>query len=453
MTDSEIKELINPDRVPKESNQPLPDLEYTHKELKKKHVTLRLLWEEYIDIHPNGYCYGHFKKIYARWKKSKNLSMRQTHKAGDKLFVDYAGDTVNVQDPETGEIKMAQIFVAVMGASDFTYADATESQNLPNWIASHQRCFKYLGAVPHLIVPDNLKSGVKSPCYYDPDINPTYLEMARHYDTAILPARVRKPKDKAKAENGVLHAERRILAALRNRTFFSLSELNNAISELLLKLNQAPFQKLDGTRTEWFQSIDVPEMKPLPKDGYSISNWKRPTVNIDYHVEVEKHYYSVPYRLVGKEVQVRYTNSTVEVFHNNKRVASHLANRKQGGHSTEPEHMPSYHRKYAEWTPSRIINWAKGIGESVGVIAEQIIRSKDHPEQGFRSALGLIRLEKVYNKTRLINACKRALHYQLTGYRSVKSILENRLDELALPQTKDHPPVLHNNVRGYQYYQ
>lgn len=452
MSDSDLKELLTPDKLPTDKGRPIPDLNAIHKDLKKKHVTLSLLWEEYYEKNPDGYKRTQFCRFYQEWQKQLNPVMRQNHKAGEKLFVDYSGDTIDIQDPNTGELTPMQVFIAVMGASNYTFAEATKDQKIESWISSHIRCFEYFNAVPAVLVPDNLKSGVKHACFYDPEINPTYQALASHYDTIVLPARAYKPKDKAKVEGGVLHIQRRILAALRNQTFFSLRSLNAAIKELLKKLNHTPFQKLDGTRQQWFDEIDRPAMKPMPDNPFEMATWKNATVHIDYHIEVDKHFYSVPYKYIGKHVSVRITKSTVEVFLNNERIASHGKDNQQNAPTTLPEHMPSSHKFLSEWNPERFIKWGKKIGPFTGQIIEQVLASKPHPEQGFRSSLGILRLAKSYSEHRLERACERAHAFGIYQYGKIKSILENRLDEHPLPKQETDQPTDHVNVRGQDYY-
>lgn len=430
-----------------------PEWEHVHTELKKKGVTLQLLWEEYRDNAPDGYQLTQFYGLYSQWKKRLNVVLRQTYKAGEKMFVDYAGHTVPVVDRHTGEIREAQVFVAVLGASNYSYAEATGDQTLHNWIDSHIRAFEYFGGVPEMVIPDNLLSGVSKACRYEPDINATYHEMSVHYNTVIIPARVRKPRDKAKVEAGVLVVERWILAALRNRTFFSLIELNEAVSELLKRLNSRPFKKLDGSRLSWFEGIEKNALKPLPQSRYAIAEWKRARVNIDYHVELDKHYYSVPYQLVDKEMELRYTTTTVEIFHNRKRIASHVRSYRQGQHTTVREHMPKSHQEYLEWTPSRIINWANKIGKSTARVVETIMNTRRHPEQGYRPCLGILRLGKKYTDARLEAASTRAIAIGGYSYRSIKSILEKGLDSVPLSGSgKEGTPIVHENIRGCDYY-
>ena len=431
---------------------PMPDWEYVHQELKKKSVTLQLLWEEYKAVYPDGYQSTQFAEHYRKWKKKLNTSMRQTHKGGEKMFVDYAGQTVPVRDHHSGKIQNAEIFVAVLGASNYTYAEASWTQGLECWINSHIHAYEYFNGVTNATVVDNLKSGVSKTCRYEPNINLTYQDMAAHYGTVILPARVRKPKDKAKVEVGVQIVERWILARLRNQIFFSIHELNVAIKRLLVDLNQRPFKKLEGSRQSVFEAIEHPALQPLPENPYVFAQWKKARVNIDYHVELNRHYYSVPYELSQKEVFIRYTQNTLEVFFNNKRVASYLRDDSPGRHSTVKEHMPKSHQQYLEWSPSRIINWAKTMGESTAKIVEIILNTRRHPEQGYRSCMGLLRLAKRYSQERLESACRRALIIGGYSYKSVCSILEKGLDQQPLPESNKTPTIKHENIRGKNYF-
>jgi transposase len=453
MDDHALKRVFSQGPSQETSNNRIqPDWAWVHQEMKKKGVTLTLLWEEYRDIHPDGYRSTQFCELYRRYKRKLSPSMRQSHKAGKKMFTDYAGQTMPIVDGRTGLVRDAEIFVAVLGASNYTYAEATWDQSLSNWIGSHIRSFEYFGGVSEIIVPDNLKSGVSRACRYEPDINPTYHDMAVHYGTAIIPARVRRPKDKAKVEVGVQIVERWILAVLRNRTFFNLAELNEAISELLERLNEKPFKKLKGSRRSWFESMERDMLKPLPENRYELAEWKKARVNIDYHVEFKGHYYSVPYRLVREEVELRSTARTVEVFKNGKRIASHKRN-DRGGHTTQKEHMPKSHQRYLEWTPSRMNRWAGTIGPSCAQVVETVMEVRIHPEQGFRSCLGILRLEKAYSRERLEAACTRAIAIGGCSYKSVKSILEKGLDKEPLPKkvTSDRE-IKHDNIRGRGYY-
>ena len=454
LSDSELAQALGEKASPSVQKQrPLPDFEAIHQELKKKGVTLQLLFEEYKQDHPEGYQLSQFYDHYRRWKRRLKPSMRQTYRVGEKMFVDYAGQTVAIRNPQSGKVQQAQIFVSVLGASNYTYAEATWSQNLADWIASHVRTFEFFGGVPEMIIPDNLKSGVTRACYYEPDLNPTYHELARHYGTAVLPARIRKPKDKAKVETAVQVVERWILAVLRHREFFSLNALNHEIKRLLKRLNEKPFQKLQGSRSEVFQSLEKPALQPLRAQRFEYAEWKKARVNIDYHIELKGHYYSVPYKWVKEEVVLRYTSETLEIFHKSLRIASHLRSDQVGKHSTITAHMPDNHREYLEWNPSRLIQWASTIGPATAQLVEGILDSKDHPEQGYRSCLGLLRLGKTYSPSRLEAACTRAIQFGSYRYRSVHSILKKGLQPLAPVSQQPSMEGTHENIRGASYYQ
>ena len=431
----------------------IPDWANIHGELKRPGVTLFLLWQEYQQAYPDGYQYSWFCEHYRAWQGKLDLVMRQDHRAGEKLFVDYAGQTVPVIDQTTGEIRQAQIFVAVLGASNYTYAEATWTQSLPDWIGSHVRTFRFLGGVPELVVPDNLRAGVSKAHRYEPDTNPTYQDMASHYGVAILPTRVRKPRDKAKVESGVLVVERWILASLRHRQFFSLAELNAAISDLLGKLNARSFRKLPGCRRDHFEQLDRPALRPLPAEPYVYAEWKKARVHIDYHVAIDGHYYSVPCALVKKEVEVRMTRHTVECFYRGNRVASHRRSDQKGRHTTLTAHMPESHRQAGEWTPERLKRWAAKTGPATEKLIQVVLASRQHPQQAYRSCLGILRLGKAYGDERLEAACRRALILGSCRYKSIESILKLRLDEQPLEGQQELAlPDAHDNIRGPAYY-
>lgn len=439
----------------RDSLRPLADWPAVHKELAKKGVTLKLLWQEYRQAQPDGYRYSQFCEHYRRWAKSLDVCLRQTYRAGERLFVDYAGMTVPLHDPQSGQIHEAQIFVAALGASHYLYAEATRSQQLPDWIESHIHTYEHLQGVPEITVSDNLKSGVSRACRYDPDINPTYQDMAAHYGTAIIPARPRHPRDKAKAESGVQVIEREVLAPLRHQTFFSLAELNHAICTRLQEVNRRPFQKLEGSRQNLFIELDKPALKPLPPTRYEYAEFLKARVNIDYHIEVLGHYYSVPYELKGQQLDVRLSARMVEALHSGRRVAAHPRDERKGRHTTEASHMPRAHREYLAWTPSRIIHWAGTIGPHCAEAVQKIIDSRPHPEQGYRAALGIIRLAKGYAASRVDAACRRALALDVCRYQSIQSILKSGKD--MEPLASDAPVASlcrmhHQNVRGAQYY-
>ncbi|NIN68323.1 MAG: IS21 family transposase [Anaerolineae bacterium] len=431
---------------------PCPDWSLIHTELRKKSVTLRLLWVEYREAHPDGYGYSQFCALYRQWAKRLKPSMRLSHKGGEKVFVDYAGQTVPIVDPHTGEVHQAQIFIGVLGASNYTYAEAHESQELSNWIGAHVRMFAFFGGVPEIVVPDNLKAGVKHPCRYEPDLNPTYQDLAQHYGTAVIPTRVRKPKDKAKAEVGVQVVERWILARLRNRTFFSLADLNQAIRELLDELNTRLMEHLGNSRRELFERLDQPALKPLPERPYEFAIWKKARVNIDYHIEFDKHYYSVPHTLIHEEVYVRATQSTLEIFFKNRRVASHRRTNSRGRHTTLSDHMPPAHQKYLEWSPERFTRWAQTIGPNTAQVVQALLDSRKHPQQAYRSCLGLLGLGSRYGEQRLEAACRRALPAGIHSYKGVKNILDAKLDQVEPEEPPTVVPKTHENIRGQTYY-
>lgn len=441
-------------RAPSKLGEVEPDFQHVYREHSKKHVTLALLWQEYrTSTGEAGYSYSQFCKRYRDWRKHVDLPMRQQHKAGDKGFVDYAGMSFPICDQKTGEVTEHPIFVYALGASNFTYAEAQERADMDAWIGGHIRAFEFFGGVPAATVPDNLKVGVTKPNFYDPDINPTYEELAKHYRTVILPARVRRPQDKAKVENAVLQVERWVLAPLRNQRFFSLQEANAAIAERLAWLNDRPFSKLEGSRRSLFESVDAPALGPLPDKRFEIAITKPNVgVNIDYHIEFERHYYSVPHVIVGKRVSVRATQSTIECFCGAKRVASHPRSSAKGGFTTDPAHMPKAHQK-AQWSPSRLISWGGSIGPSAQELVTKILEERPHPEQGYRTSLGILRLGKRYGNQRLEAACKRALAIGSRRVRSVRSILDARLDQQDIEEDAEPiSPVEHEHVRGPDYY-
>lgn len=463
LDDTAIEALLFPIRGRKAKSQscssdsnrprPMPNFAEIHKELQThKHVTLQLLWQEYKQADPDGYQYSQFCERYRRWAKKTDLVLRQTHRAGEKLFVDYAGQTVPVIDPKTGDEQPAIVFVAVLGASNYTYADATLTADLESWIGSNVGAMEYIGGCPEVLVPDNLKTGVKQPSRYEPDLNPTYQEMAMHYGVAVIPARVRKPRDKAKVEAGVLVVERWILAALRKRTFFSIGELNKAIKELLEKLNTRQFRKMAGSRRERFEQLDKPALRPLPTSRFEFAHWKWTRVTNDYHVELDEHYYSVPNSLFGKLVEIRYTALTVEVLHRGVRVASH-ARSNTPGITTVEDHRPESHRRYLEWTPDRLASWAAHSGAATAGVVEQVLSSASHREQGLRSCLGLVRLGDRFGTQRLEAACERALRFNACSYKSILSILKTGMDRMPQEETPAaNAPIVHDNLRDPAYF-
>lgn len=454
LSNEELEEKLYPPARGRVSKRPLPDCVWIHTERRRPGVTLELLHHEYLEQHPDGLRYTAFCDRYRRWLKKKRLSMRQVHKAGEKLFVDYAGSGPHIVDPATGEIIDVELFVGVLGASNYTYAEATRTQRSEDWIASHVRTLEFLGGVPELLVPDQLKSGVTRPCRYEPGVQRTYEELGLHYDTVVIPARPKKPKDKAKVEVGVQVATRWIVARLRNQTFFSLDELNVRIAELLDDLNNRTMRTYGVSRRALFERLDRPALKPLPAGRFTYAEWKKAKVNLDYHVELDRRYYSVPFQLAHEEVEIRSTATTVEIFRRGQRVASHPRSLLKGRHTTVPEHMPKAHRQHLKWTPSRLIHWAGTIGPRTQDLVQVILETRRHPEQGYRSCLGILRLVKQYGAPRLEAACARALGAHARSYRHVSSILKNGLDRapvLVCPAPSE--PIQHENVRGPDYYQ
>lgn len=455
--DNALERLLYPGPAATASQPPTPDFDYMHTELRKKSVTLQLLWAEYKEAHADGYGYSQYCHLYREWRRGTEYCYRNSYKAGEKLFVDYAGQTVPIHCAETGAVRNAEIFIAVLGASNYTYAEATWSQELAHWVTSHVRTFTFLEGLPEVVVPDNLRSAVSRACRYDPDLNPTYCHMARYYQVAIIPTRRRAPRDKAKVESGVLVVERWILAALRKRRFFSLAELNVAIRELLTKLNHRPFRKMRGSRQELFETLDRPALRPLPAAPYEYANFKLARVAINYHVEVDGHCYSVPYKLVQERVEVRYTESTIEVIYNNRRVASHARSFARGGYTTLTDHMPPAHQKMTAWTPERMTRWAGEAGAAVARLSETIMRSRPHPEQAFKTILGLIRLGEKHGKDKLNDACEHAMTMGAPRYQMVKMILEPAGAKRRRPakdpkSDADRPTPEHRNIRGRSYY-
>lgn len=453
--EARLEALLFPARTPP-ARFAEPDYFQVHQELKTKGVTLQLLWAEYVERHGDkAYRYSRFCDHYRHWRDRQRRSMRQVHRAGEKVFIDYCGPTVPVVDRSTGEVRRAQVFVAVLGASSYTFAEATWSQSLPDWIASHQRMLRFFGGVPELLVPDNLKAAVTKADRYTPQINTTYAELAAHYQTAVLPARPYKPKDKAKAEAAVLLVERWILARLRHQTFFSLAELNAAIADLLPALNQRPFQGRIESRQSLFETLDRPALKPLPATPYVYAEWRKARPGIDYHIEIDKRLYSVPHALVGVKLDVRITDTSVEVMHKGQRVALHPRHGKSR-FVTLIEHMPKSHQAHQNWSPGRFLNWASDIGPATRDVVQRQLKNRPHPEHGYRACLGLLSLSRRYSRDRLEQACDRALAIDSASYQSISSILKQGLDQLPLPLTDDEPELTdvptHTNVRGPHYY-
>jgi transposase len=457
LTETELEERLFPnEHLASSVQRPPPDCDYIYDQLRRYrnvNLTLTQLWLEYKEKYSDGYQYTQFCEYYHRWRGRLDYCMRQEHRAGEKTFIDYS-DGLSIVNRLTGELIPTQLFVAVWGASNYTYADATLSQTLPDWIGSHVRAFQYFGCLARMLVPDNLKSGVNNACFYEPELNPTYAEMAEHYGCAVLPARPQKPRDKAKVEVGVLIAQRWILAVLRQCTFYSLTELNAAIRECLERLNTRPMRRLGKSRRDLFEAIDRPNALPLPPKAYEYAEWLKATVNIDYHIEIEHHYYSISFRLLRERLDVRLTATTVEAFHNGERVAAHVRSYVRGAHTTLREHMPPEHQQYAEWSPSRFIQWASKIGVATAQLVEKIMAARTYPEQGYRACMGIIHLGQHYEPERVEAAAKRAIKYNTCSFKSVSAILAAGLDrqtdagetprQLTLPE--------HGNIRGKGYY-
>jgi len=430
-----------------------PNWAHIATELKRKGVTLTLLWQEYRANHPDGYGYTWFCGQFSAFQKRTSASFRNRHEAGAVMQTDYAGHTIPITDPGTGEVRKAQIFVAILGASSYTFAWASLSQKLPDWIEAQCRALAFFGGVPRAIVCDNLKSGVIKPLWFEPTVNPTFEAMAEHYDTTVLPTRPRKPRDKGKVEGAVLIVERWILARLRNQCFFSIDALNVAITGLLNDLNNRPMRHIGKSRHEVFEQIEKTALGPLPDKHFEYAEWKRAKVHPDYHVEVDHCFYSVPHRLIGQMVDVRLTHRMVEIFHQHQRVTLHTRRGQRGGHTTVREHMPKAHQRHAGITPEGLIRRAAKTGYHAAALVERLMRERPHPEQGYRSALGILSLNRKYGPERLEAACDRALSNNTVNYSSVRSILSLGLDRMADPPAPPKPAPAHDNIRGRTYYQ
>jgi transposase len=449
------RRLYGPTPAEIDGARPEPDLAWIHHELRRPGVTLQLLHVEYLAAHPTGYRYSAFCARYRAWRARQRLSMRQVHTAGEKAFVDYAGQRPTIVDSTTGEVIAVELFVAVLGASNYTFAVATRTQQSADWIASHSDAAEYFGGVPAVWVPDQLRTGVTRPCRYEPGVQRTYVEWAQHYQTVVLPARPAKPRDKAKVEVGVQVAERWILARLRHETFFSLAALNARIAELRTALNARPMKGYGGrSRRDLFEQFDRPALRPLPAERFVHGDWLEVRVNIDYHVDVDRHFYSVPHALVHATLDVRLSATTVEIFQRGARVWVHARSHQPGRHTTVVAHMPKAHRAHQEWSPSRLVRWGATIGPETATLVEQILASRPHPEQGYRSCLGLLRLAKQYGPARLNAACARAVAVGARSYRHVDSMLKHGLDQAPLPLDAPiaRPAIPHDNVRGPAYY-
>lgn len=454
LSDDVLDERLYGPRGGGRDDRPLPDPAKLHIELRKAGVTLQLLHQEYLESHPSGYRYTKFCEVYRTWLDRRGPTMRQTHEVGDKLFVDYSGKKPHIVDAQTGELIEVELFVAVLGASNYTYVEATRTQRVHDFIGSHVRALAFIGGSPRLVVPDQLRSGVRAPCSYEPGIQRTYQEMAQHYGTAVMPARAGRPRDKAKVEAGVRVAQRWILARLRNQTFFSLNELNERIAELCEQLNDRKMRTYGESRRQLFERIERAALSPLPTEIFECSEWKEVRVNIDYHVDVGHHFYSAPHQLIHEVLDSRATATTVELFLRGQRVTSHARSYVRGKHTTKTEHMPAAHQKHLEWTPSRMIAWGASIGASTATLIERIIATRQHPEHGYRSCLGILRLSKRYGAQRLETACARALQVNALSYKHIESTLKHGLDQQPLQDDSSpaRPGLVHHNIRGRDYY-
>ena len=429
-----------------------PDWAALAREIKRPGVNLMILWEEYRQTHPDGYGYSRFCELYREFELRLTPAMRQHHVAGDKAFVDFSGKKIGITDPATGDLRLAEIFVAVLGASNYTYAEATWTQTLPDWIGAHVRMFAFYGGVPRLIVPDNLKAGVHKASFYDPELNRTYARLAEHYRVGILPARPHRPKDKAKVEAGVRIAQSYILGRLRHLTFFSLEECNQAISTALDHLNRHVMRRLGISRRDLFEQLERPALRPLPEMPYEYAEWRRVRVNLDYHVEIQGFYYSVPHGLIRQEVDARITVRTIELFHRGCRVAVHARRYTGSRHGTDPEHMPRAHRQYADWSEDRFRRQAAAIGPNTEALILAVLASRRHPEQGFRTCLGILKRFRGIGSDRAEAVSGRAVALGALSYKSVASILDNHLDRQPPPAPATDAPLLHANLRGARYY-
>jgi transposase len=435
-----------------DNSRPLPDWEQFHKELhSKSYITQQVLWREYIELHPEGYSYPRFSVLYRQWARRNKVYQRQRHIGGEKLFVDYSGKKPHIRDIQTGQAREVELLVMAWGASQYIYAEAQESQRLPDWIMGHRRGYEFFGCVPRIEVPDNLKSAVSKACRYDPDLNRTFTEFAQHYGVAVIPARPYKPKDKPKAENAVLIVQRWILACIRDRVFYNLAELNKTILELVDKINDKPMQRLKESRRQLYEELDKPNALPLPIEPFEFREWFFPTLGFDYHIEVDKNYYSAPWTLAGQVLSVRVMEKTVEVFNGTDRVAIHAKSSGKYQYATVAEHMPAAHQKHLQWDPARLNHWAEKIGPSTHALIHKIIKTKFHPQQGFRPAIGILRLGKSFGDDRLESAARIALDFNFTRVRQITDLLKNGRDKM----DKQQPIITvsnKNNIRGRQYF-
>lgn len=445
--------------APRPHRRMLPDWNRVREELARRdhHVTLALHWTEYKAEQPDGYQYSQFTELYRQYEKKLSVVLRQHHRPGEKCFVDFC-DGLALTDPLTGERVPTQLFVGALGASSYTFAVATLSQTIPDWLDCHVRMYECFGGVSAITVPDNLASGVKRADRYDAEINPSYLDLAQHYGTCIVPARVRKPRDKAKVEAAVLVAQRWILAALRHRTFYHLNELNAAIAERLTMLNDRVMRHVKQSRRALYERLDRPALKPLPPSPYEYAEWKQAKLNIDYHIVFDDHFYSAPYTLTGEFLWVRASHRTIELFFKGKRIASHVRSVEKYRYTTESAHRPPSHQAHLKWTPERLIAWGKQIGMHTSALIDHVIRHKPHPEQGYRAVLGILRLADKFGADRLERACEKALAIRSPHYKTIKTMLSRRMEDAPLRDASITPTSTTTNdlgaanVRGRDYY-
>jgi transposase len=453
--DAALERLLFPDEGHPVSDRPEPEWSFIHRELMRRHVTKMLLWQEYKEATPDGLQYSQFCEKYLRWAKSLSATMRQAHRAGEKTFIDFSGSGLEIVDPLTGDRRTAVLFLAVLGASNLTYVEPVLDQDLPTWIGCHVRAFEYFGGTTEIWVPDNPRVGVTKASKYEPVLNRTYEDLSGHFGAAVIPARPYKPRDKAKVEVAVLIASRWILATLRNRVFYSLEEMRAAVAELLEKLNHRKMRRLGKSRRELFDEIERAALKPLPVRPFEYAEWAQPKVDISYHVEHDDHFYSVHFSYIGEKLELRATETTVEIFRRSTRLVSHARSYAKGKYTTLKEHMPRAHLDQVEWTPERLTSWAKMTGPNTVALLEAIMASKAHPQQGFKACLGVLRQARTYPPERVERAAARALYHRTLNSGSVASILRHQLDRLPLPGEEEPQQALpsHENIRGGRYYQ
>lgn len=451
LTAQELFALLTP-RAPAASEKPEPDWTRVHLELRRPHVTKQLLWQEYREACPDGYEYSRFCERYSSWARQVPPTMRQLHVPGARMFVDFSGGTLWYTDVPTGEEREAKLFLAVLGGSSLTYVEPAQDETLATWIGCHVRALEFFGGVPAAWVPDNLRAAVTKSDRYEPLINSTYAQVASHYGAGVLPARARRPRDKAKAEAGVKVANRWVLARLRNEEFLSFAALRAAVRPLVDKINDKPMRALGLSRRQLFESTERACLRPLPRDRYEWCEWGRATIGSDYHALFDRHFYSVPHVLGGHTLDVRATAATVEILDGTKRVASHVRSRKIGDKTTLNDHMPASHRAHAEWTPERVRAFAATLGPDAPLFVDALLADKPHPEHGYRACLGLVALARRYPHDRIDKACARALRARALSLRSLRSILANDLDRVQ-PEPDKGPLPAHENLRGPDYFE